>query len=380
MNSKTAIILYPRVNKFSSRILREAKALLDGNIVTEVLIFALHHETELPKTEHIDTHIRVERLSGIFSNGPKTALFDSLRFLEFAFLCLVRGRYYRPQFIIPHSLSVLPTGVLFKTIYGAKLVYSPHELETEAERLHSVRQRIMKLIERTLIQYATMTIVVGEYIKRWYVKEYNLKNIVTIRNIPLTINNGDNKDVIELREYFQINKSEPIFIYQGKLSLGRSVHVLIDAFNAINSHIIFMGFVELQSEVEAAAERSKYIHFLPAVPPEMIIHFSKQADFGISLIENTCLSFYYSVPNKLFEYLQSGIPVLVSDFPEMNYLVTSYGCGLTCSPNKEGIMTALKEVKKLPKTTFLSGIAKFNEEINWSTEKRSMIHSFREIS
>jgi glycosyltransferase involved in cell wall biosynthesis len=61
--------------------------------------------------------------------------------------------------------------------------------------------------------------------------------------------------------------------------------------------------------------------------------FTVDADLGPCLIENTCLSCFHSLPNKRFEYLLCGVPVLASDFPEMRAVVTAHRCGWTVEPD-----------------------------------------------
>jgi len=72
---------------------------------------------------------------------------------------------------------------------------------------------------------------------------------------------------------------------------------------------------------------NKRVRFIKAVKPDEVIAICSMADVGIAPIENICKSFYYSLPNKVFEYIQAGIPVLCSDFPEMKNIVEKYSLG-----------------------------------------------------
>jgi len=70
-----------------------------------------------------------------------------------------------------------------------------------------------------------------------------------------------------------------------------------------------------------------YFHFMPAVAPDLVKEYTVDADVGLALIENTCLSYYLCAPNKLYEYVACGVAVVVSDFPEMSRFVDIYDCG-----------------------------------------------------
>jgi glycosyltransferase involved in cell wall biosynthesis len=84
------------------------------------------------------------------------------------------------------------------------------------------------------------------------------------------------------------------------------------------------------------------VHVLPPVPPEDVIPTARSADVGVSFIQNVGLNNFYSLPNKLFEYIQAGLPVVTSDFPELERVVLGRGVGITCDPgDPEAIARAI---------------------------------------
>ncbi|GAG09087.1 unnamed protein product, partial [marine sediment metagenome] len=120
-----------------------------------------------------------------------------------------------------------------------------------------------------------------------------------------------------------------LFIFQGSLSEGRGIEMLLNAFskNDKKKHVVFMGNGVLENVVKEYENNFSNIHHHPAVKPEKITIYTKSADVGISLTENTCLNHFYSLPNKVFEYILSGLPIIVSDFPDMGKIVDEYKCG-----------------------------------------------------
>jgi glycosyltransferase involved in cell wall biosynthesis len=74
------------------------------------------------------------------------------------------------------------------------------------------------------------------------------------------------------------------------------------------------------------------VYFLPRVPFGELHSYTCSADLGLCLIKGAGRSFYHSLPNKLFEYLMAGLPVLASDFPEMRAVVEESGAGLVANP------------------------------------------------
>jgi glycosyltransferase involved in cell wall biosynthesis len=183
-------------------------------------------------------------------------------------------------------------------------------------------------MERALIGSTEAVIVVNESIAAWYRDAYGLKEVHVIRNIPYPRSFSGGK-TSRLREAFGIDHRSLVFLCQGILDEGRGIPILLEAFGRLplDRHVVFLGNGPMAEKVRSRALRHPNIHHHPAVPPDVLLEYTAGADVGISLIENVCLSYYYSLPNKVFEYLMSGVPVIVSDFPEMARLVDETGCG-----------------------------------------------------
>lgn len=167
-----------------------------------------------------------------------------------------------------------------------------------------------------------MILVVSESIADWYKEEYKIDR-------PSVVLNAPNRRKLKSNNYFcqqlDIREDQIILLYQGGLALGRGVHLILDAFKARGDDklvVVFMGYGLLEADIIAAAKQHKNIYFFPAVSPRIVLEYTSSADLGISLIENTCLSYYYCMPNKIFEYAMAGLPVLVSNMKDMSKLVT----------------------------------------------------------
>ncbi|MDX1700370.1 MAG: hypothetical protein R3250_07115, partial [Melioribacteraceae bacterium] len=95
------------------------------------------------------------------------------------------------------------------------------------------------------------------------------------------------------------------------------------------------------------------------------------ADLGLALIENISISYYYALPNKLFEYIMAGVPVLSSNLPQMKIIIDTYGVGRYADPENKGeIISLLKEMLNdtdLLKT-YKSNCNVAAKELNWENE------------
>lgn len=279
-----------------------------------------------------------------------------------------------------HSLSVLPIAVLVRLWKGCVLIYDPHELETETAGLHGVRQGVARLMERYLIGFADVVCVVNDSIAAWYAARYRLKKVWVVRNIPYRSEIEPVRTGL-LRQAVGLESNERIFLYQGLLAPGRGITQLMDVFSQLSDdqHLVFMGYGELEGLICEAAERFANIHFMPAVPPEQVKDYTVDADVGISMIENVCLSYYLCLPNKLFEYAACGVPAVVSDFPEMGYFVDEYDCGWKVSPGQESLrhlilsLTAEELASKRANTRVL------RELYCWTREEKELLKMYKSL-
>ena len=244
-----------------------------------------------------------------------------------------------------HSVATLPLGVLLKRRTGAKLVYDAHELETETNGLAGLRRILTKHTERVLIDHADHCIFVGRAIEQWYVREYGLRNTSVLYNCP---RRRQFVQTDHFREIFQIAPWTPIFLYQGVIGLGRGIPNLVEAFSALDGRaaLVLMGYGSLADWVAAEARRHPHIHYHPAVAPDRLLDYTAAADFGLSVIEPTSLSYDYCMPNKLFEYVMANKPLLVSPTTEQSEFVRKYGIGEVSSDTtpaaiREGVLTLL---------------------------------------
>ena len=92
-------------------------------------------------------------------------------------------------------------------------------------------------------------------------------------------------------------------------------------------------------------EISDNIFYHEPVPAHDVVKVSASADMGLSLVEDTCLSHFYSMPNKVFEYLFAGLPVVVSNMAETALLVQKYDVGeVLADPTPQTLRASLLAV------------------------------------
>lgn len=363
----------------ASRVLKQTSSLAGSSYFNRIYIAGLHLDS-LKKEEIISEKITLNRFSLATRKLSKNFFIQVIKYLEYCFRVFFFYRKNNINVVNVHSLGLLPLGYVLKKLYKAKLVYDAHELETETNGSKGFRQKLSKWLEKKLIHKADMTLVVSESIADWYANEYNIARPPVVLNAPntreLKINN-------HFREQLGIREDQIILLYQGGLMPGRGVHLILEAFKQRKDDkvvAVFMGYGPLEADIKIAAEQHSNIYFFPAVPPQVVLEYTASADFGISLIENTCLSYYYCMPNKLFEYAMAGLPVLVSNMKDMSELVTRYAMGAVISDfSADGINQAVDNFLEQDLTRMKANAYQAACENAWEVQEQKMLAAYQQL-
>jgi len=365
--------------KNDSRVLKESISLSKNGYYIEVIA---HGYKNLPPKESI-YGIDIRRFNYL-DRKEVTSKYKKLKI----YLSWVREvSNYVKDFDILHcnDLNTLPIAFIVKRFYkkNIKVVYDAHEYETETIGLNKTTKPITKLAERVLIKYADRVITVSNQIANEYKRLYPfIEKPALVLNTP-KYKKVEKKDIF--RKKLNISKDKTIFLYQGGLSYGRGVEILLKTFielkNSGSAVILFMGYGELEDMIIEASKRYKNIYFHPAVAPEVLLDYTASADFGISTIEDSCLSYRYSLPNKMFEYLMAEIPIIVSNLPEMRNLVEKYRVGVVARENSpKGLKEAIDKALKLNKKEIERSIEKIKSIYNWENQERVLLKIYKGVN
>jgi glycosyltransferase involved in cell wall biosynthesis len=355
-------------------MMKETHSIIELSLADRVEMVGILGKNLL-KEESIDERRRIVRLK-VLTAGAKGKVGKLFFYVEaycrYFFYLLVK----EISVINCHSLMMLPVAVPISKLKKCKLIYDTHELESERTGLVGFEKTVSKFIEKRLIKYCDSVITVGPAIGRWYKENYKLGRVFTVRNIP-SINLANGKSNI-LRDKLGVRSNQLLFIYQGYFLKGRGLEVLLEAFCELPQtfQIVFMGEGPLQAEIETAVDRYENIHFQKIVPYSQILEYTSSCDIGISLFENTCLSHYYVLPNKLFEYLKSHLPILVSDFPEMRDVVQTYNCGWTVEPTKDSLTNCILNITREKAIIAKKNAVQAASMLQWKNEELQIRSAF----
>jgi glycosyltransferase involved in cell wall biosynthesis len=223
---------------------------------------------------------------------------------------------------------------------------------------------------------------VSDSIAAQYESEYRIRP-VTIRNCS-----GSAAGIISYsRDELGIPIDHLLLILQGTgINIDRGGMELIEAVRQTEKvSLLIVGsgdLIEVLKRRVTELDISERVKFVPKVPWEILMRYTRSADAGLSLDKNTNLNYRFSLPNKLFDYISAGIPVIASDLPEVRKTVLENRCGMIIPEvTSKEISTALKELSN--NKDLLSELKKnaaiASESVNWEKESLKVIEFYSSI-
>jgi glycosyltransferase involved in cell wall biosynthesis len=216
--------------------------------------------------------------------------------------------------------AALPTWLRAR-LGGQPFVYDAHELFTEVPEVVARPrvQRVWQWVENFIVPRARLRYTVGPALAQLFETRHRGCAFGVVRNVPVDRRGiVDNQDLVATRH-------PPTLLYQGALNVGRGLAELLAAMPQVPARLVVCGEGDCSAALRQQAAglgllASEQVEFKGHVLPAELPALTAQATVGIMLLENTGLSYYYSLANKFFDYVQAGIPQLCIDFPEYRAL------------------------------------------------------------
>ena len=362
-----------------SRVRREAATLVEAGHDVTVLELAAIGASE----KGLDGFRRRSALPPPWVR--RTLPFTTYR-LVFLATFVARGRKLGADVVHAHDAAMLLPGALIARLTGACLVYDSHELATGVEYRSGLWERLVHLLEAALVPRCAAVITVSEGISERLQQRYALRTRPTVlRNVcDLPMPPPDGK---RLRARLGIGLDEPLVLHQGSAAPGRGCDVLIRAVAAMPGvHLVLLGAADdanaadlvALARTEAADQR---VHVLESVALEELLGHTAEADVGVSLLSDSCENHRLALPNKLFEYLAAGVPVVTSSLPELDRIVLGRAIGWTVDPAdpadvRRGLMQALAARWDV---ALHARVVAASRELCWPVERSRLVEVYERL-
>jgi glycosyltransferase involved in cell wall biosynthesis len=287
--------------------------------------------------------------------------------------------FHKADIIVSNDLDTLAACFFAAKLKGAALVYDSHEYFTEVPELVNRKfvRNIWLFIEKSILPRIKYSYTVNNSIAAIYSQKYKI-SMEVVRNLPPA---GQLSTSLQL--IFPGNK---IILYQGSLNVGRGLEMAIDAMQYIESAVlVIIGEGDISSQlhqrVTSLGLNSK-VKFTGRIAPEQLPAYTCSAYIGLSVEENIGLNYYYSLPNKLFDYIQARVPVIGSNFPEISQIINEFEIGCTFNDTTPSAFAEL--LNKVLNDQALYAIWKSNLEraaasLCWENEEPKLLSIYNKL-
>jgi glycosyltransferase involved in cell wall biosynthesis len=373
---RIAMLLHKSV-EFDSRVRREASALAGAG--HEVTVIEL---TATPVSGELDGFARRPVL---VSEALRRRLPFSLYRVAFAVAFVRQVVEIRPQAVHAHDAAMLLPGLIGARLTGARLVYDSHELATSVPYRRRAWAWFVGAIERLAVPRCAAVITVSDGIAERLAARYHLPATpVVVRNVSaLKPHRGG-----QLRAELGIDRDAPLVLHQGAPAPARGCELLVDAAVALDGvQVAFLGDPEPgYGEILAARIRKRgvadRVHMLPSVPLGDLLDNTSEADVGVTLLQDTCENHRLALPNKLFEYVAAGVPIVASALPETERLVARYGLGWCVTPgDTDALASALRDaLARRHDPDLRLHLTLAAQELTWSREQSRLVGLYEDLA
>jgi len=354
---------------YDQRMQRICTTMAHNGFKVELVGREKKNSTELKKTEFSQ-----KRLKCIFNKGKAFYMEYNLR-LFFYLL------FKKSKVISAVDLDTLVPCTLIAIIINRKLVFDAHEYFTEVPEVtdRPIIKSFWEFVAITCIPRCDEAYTVGPMLAKIFSIKHNI-DFKVVKNVPLLSSYSSLTS-----QESSANKTEKTILYQGALNEGRGLEECIMAMQNINNaKLLIAGEGDLSDELRALTskfELNKKVIFLGYKTPEELRQLTKSAFVGINVLKPKGLSYYYSLANKFFDYMHSGIPCICADFPEYQEINQKFGFAILSDCETKSITSAMQQVlgdeqlyKSLCNQAKLAAL-----EYNWETESTILINIYKKF-
>lgn len=308
------------------------------------------------------------------------------RFVRFLVGAPLRALGLRADVYHAQDLYTLPVAYAAGKLRSRPVVYDSRELFLDTASLSGrpFERWLWRVVERSLVPHVDQVVTVCDAIAEALRTRYRIRRPLVVRNCPAA---GFRGGADLLRGALGISSGTRILLYLGGLQEGRGLFNILESLRYLPGHLLIaMGAGPLS---ERLAQHARNLHvedqvrFMPPVPVGQILGYAASADLGLCLIENAGFSYAHALPNKLFEYIAAGLPLVASDLPEMRRVVEEEGIGVLTDPeNPRAIARAVRTLLDDAElySTCRAHCASAYERYNWERESQPLAGVYRHLA
>lgn len=305
------------------------------------------------------------------SKSLKTAYFE----FNWKLYKVLKKKADKETILLANDIDALLPNYLISRKLNIPLVFDSHEIFTEMPAIQNrFSQKFWRVVEGYLVPRVEFMMTESESYAEWFHEKYKV-NPVVVRNIPRKI-----PDVPEFPD-----NHPKIILYQGAINQSRGIEKMIVAMHHIKNAVFkIAGDGPKKKDYEELVIKENLqdrVIFLGKLKPENLREVTRTADAGFSLEENNGVSYYYSLPNKVCDYIQSRVPLVMINFPEMQRIKNQFNVGeMVTDHQPETIEKAINLILERGRQYYRSELDKAADVFCWEKEERNILQLFEKAS
>jgi glycosyltransferase involved in cell wall biosynthesis len=369
----TVLMLLTNAYDPDPRVRQEALVLL--SMGCRVSILAWDRDLKSPAWEEIEgVEVTRVHLRSTHGRGAMQAFFYLALYLEMFW----RGLRMSSDVLHCHDLDTLPVGVALGKLKRRPVVYDAHESFTDMLQ-GSVNPGILKWIFRLegfLLRRIDLLVTVGERLRDHFARRGARRSVVVGNWKNLSDFSRTPEDCDRIREGLGIPEQATVIVCITQLLKDRKLEELLGAVECSEgAHLIVGGKGVLEDRVREGAARNSRIHYVGYVGPKDIADYTCAADVVYYGFDPDNPNARFSAPNKLFEALAAGRPLITGDFGEIAEIVRRFECGIVVPEyTVANVASALALMQdRAKRSTMAANAARAGGSfLNWEQGKRTL--------
>jgi glycosyltransferase involved in cell wall biosynthesis len=244
------------------------------------------------------------------------------------------------------SIQALPAVVRRKKRSGGVAIYDSRDIYMHARelaRVGGIRRRIFETAERRWAHAVDAVLTVNDQYAAILERQLRVPRPPVVMNCPNRWTPPEPRPD-RIRDHLGLPATTDIVLYQGGLFSERGIEQSMDAILEVpGAVLVLLGYGRLEGALRELVEQEPYrgrVYLLDAVPPGELLSWTASADVMVMAIQPSSLNHQHTTPNKLFEAMAAGVPVVASDLPGMATIVQATGCGVLCDPTDPASIAA----------------------------------------
>ena len=314
------------------------------------------------------------RMKLLFEKGP-------LFYAEYNIRLFLFLLFHRANLLLSNDLDTILPNYFISRLKGCKMIFDSHEYFTETPELvnRPKVQKVWKRIEGFVVPKLDEMITVCDSIADLFREKYGVKCHV-IRNVPPKKALPPKGDKAALG----LPADKHLLVLQGSgINIQRGAEELVQAMQYLDDCLLMIigggDVLPILKQMVEQLQITERVRFFPRMPYQQMMAYTQLAELGFCLDKDTNLNYRFSLPNKLFDFIQAGVPIVASHLTDIEKVITRYNIGLFIPDhNPESIAQTIREALDNPdrQAVWRRGLVHAAEELCWENEEQKLLEIY----